>query len=168
MDLEGYIFDFSDRWQAEKYITAIKIIAEYVGGEYKYGGDMRSSIENSKRLEIAMPTGPDDNDTVLLKMILDRKIDIYVKRDGILNKNLQKAYSLIHSQCTKLFKCKLKTSANWEKVSSHYDRLGLLEAIKTIIYKLEDQKYLPLSLHHAKMNFYAFRQGNLSNPDYLD
>ena len=46
--------------------------------------------------------------------------------------------------------------------------LGLLDAIKTIIHKLEDQKYLPLSLHHAKKNFYAFRQGNLPNPDYLD
>ena len=46
--------------------------------------------------------------------------------------------------------------------------LGLLEAIKTIIYKFKDQKYIPLSLHHAKRNFYAFRQGNLPNPDYLD
>ena len=46
--------------------------------------------------------------------------------------------------------------------------LALLEVIKTIIYKFEDQKYLPLSLHHAKMKDYAFRQGNLSNPDYLD
>ena len=46
--------------------------------------------------------------------------------------------------------------------------LGLLEAIKAIIYKFEDQKYLPLSLPHAKMKFYAFRQGNLSNPDYFD
>ena len=46
--------------------------------------------------------------------------------------------------------------------------LGIIEAIKTIIYKFEDQNYLPLSLHHAKRNFYAFRQGNLSNPDYLD
>ena len=45
--------------------------------------------------------------------------------------------------------------------------LVLLDAIKTIIYKFEDQKYLPLSLHHAKRNFYAFRQGNLPNPDYL-
>ena len=46
--------------------------------------------------------------------------------------------------------------------------LVLIDAIKTIIYKFEDQKYLPLSLHHAKRNFYAFRQGNLPNPDYLD
>ena len=46
--------------------------------------------------------------------------------------------------------------------------LGLLEAINTIIYKFEDQKYLPLSLHHAKMKFYSLRHGNLPNPDYLD
>ena len=126
------------------------------------------SIENSKRFEILMPTAPSDNDTALLKMILNRKIDIYVKRGGILDENLQKAYSLIHGQCTELLKSKLKNSANWETVSSQYDMLGLLEAIKTIIYKFKDQKYLPLSLHHAKRNFYAFRQRNLPNPDYLD
>ena len=42
------------------------------------------------------------------------------------------------------------------------------QAIQTIIYKFEDQKYLPLSLHHAKGNFYAFRQGKLPKLDYLD
>ena len=167
-DLEGYIFDCSDSRQADKYITEIKIIAEYVGAEFKYGGNIRSSIENSKRFEIPMPTAPSDNDTALLKMILNRNIDIYVKHDGILDENLQKAYYLIHVQCTELLKSKLKTSANWETVSSQYDMLVLLDAIKTIIYKFEDQKYLPLSLHHAKRNFYAFRQGNLPNPDYLD
>ena len=46
--------------------------------------------------------------------------------------------------------------------------LGLLDTIKTIIYKFEDEKYLPLSLHHAKRNFYVFCKGNLPNPDYLD
>ena len=81
-----------------------------------------------------MPTAPSDNDTALFKMILNRKIDIYVKRDGILDENLQKAYSLIHGQCTELLKSKLKTSANWETVSSQYDMLGLLDAIRSIIY----------------------------------
>ena len=75
-DLEGCIFDCSDSRQADKYITAIKRIAEYVGTEFKYGGDIRSSIENSKRFEIPMPTAPSNNDTALLKMILKRKIDI--------------------------------------------------------------------------------------------
>ena len=76
------------------------------------------SIKNSKRFEIPMPTAPEDNDAALLKMILKRKIDIYVKRDGILDENLQKAYSLIHVQCTELLKSELRTSANWETVSS--------------------------------------------------
>ena len=80
-DLEGYIFDCSDIRQAHKYITAIKRIAEYVGAEFKYGGDIRSSIENSKRFKIPMPSATSDNNTALLKMILNRKIDIYVKRD---------------------------------------------------------------------------------------
>ena len=115
-----------------------------------------------------MPTAPSANGTALLTMILNRKIDIYVKRDSILDENLQKAYSLIHGQCIDLLKSNIKTSANWETVSSQYDMLGLLDAIKTIIYNFEDQKYLPLSLHHAKRNFYAFRQGNFPNPDYLD
>ena len=115
-----------------------------------------------------MPTAPDYNDTALLKIILNRNIDIYVKRDGVLDENLQKAYSLIHGQCTELLKSKLKKSANRETVSSQYNILGLLESIKTIIFKFKDQKYLPLSMHHAKRNFYAFRQGNLSNPEYLD
>ena len=45
---------------------------------------------------------------------------------------------------------------------------ALLEYIKTVIYKFEDQKYLPLSLHNAKTNFYNFRQVTMMNPDYLD
>ena len=44
----------------------------------------------------------------------------------------------------------------------------LSEDIKTIIYKYEDQKYLPLYLHNAKTNFYSFCQGSMTNPDYLD
>ena len=69
-DQEGYIFDCSDSRQSEKYITAIKRITEYVGAEFKYGGDIRSSIENSKHFDIPMPTAPGKNDTSLLKTIL--------------------------------------------------------------------------------------------------
>ena len=61
-----------------------------------------------------MPTAPNNNDTALLKIILHRNVGIYVQRDDILDENLQKAYSLIHGQCTELLNSKLKTSANWE------------------------------------------------------
>ena len=44
MDLEVYTFDCSDYKQAEKYVSTIKRIAEYVGAEYKYGSDIRSTL----------------------------------------------------------------------------------------------------------------------------
>ena len=51
-DLEGYTFDCSDYKQAEKYVSTIKRITEYVGIEYKYGGDIRSTLENEVRIKI--------------------------------------------------------------------------------------------------------------------
>ena len=151
--LEGYIFDCSDSKQANKFITAIKRISEHVGTEYKYGGDIRSSIENSTRFAIPLPVVPYDTANALTRSIAAKKIDLYVKQGGILDKNLQKAYSIIFVQCTELLKSKIKSSVNWYAMSSTYDMFALLEAIKTIIYKSEDQKYLPLSLHNAKTNF---------------
>ena len=121
--------------------------------EYKYGGDIRSSIKNSTRFSIPLPVVPDDTADALTRSIATKKIDLYVKRDGILDENLQKAYSLMFGQCTKLLKSKLKSRVNWDAMSSTYDMFAILEAIQTIIYKSEDQKYLPLSLHNAKTNF---------------
>ena len=155
--LEGYIFDCSDSKQADKFITAIKRILEHVGTEYKYGGNICSSVENSTRFAIPLPVVPDDTANDLTRSVATKKIDIYVKWDGILDENLQKEYSLIFGQCTELLKSKLKSSIKWDAMSSTYDMFALLEAIKTIIYKSEDQKYLPLSLHNAKTNFYNFQ-----------
>ena len=121
--------------QADKFITAIKRISEHVGTEYKYGGDIRSSIENSTRFAIPLPVVPDDTANSLTRLIANKKVDLCVNRDRILDENLQKVYSLIFGQCTKLLKSKLKSSVNWEDMSSTYDMLALLEAINTIIYK---------------------------------
>ena len=129
---------------------------EHVGTEYKYGGDICSSINNSTLFALPLPVVPDDTVNALTRSIFTKKIDLYVKRDGILDENLQKAYSLIFGQCTELLKSKLKSSVNWDAMSSNYDMFALLEAINTIIYKFDDQKYLPLSLHNAKTNFYNF------------
>ena len=96
---------------------------------------------------------PYDTANALTRSIATKKIDLYVKRDGILDENLQKSYSLIFGQFTELLKSKLKSSVNWDAMSSTYDMFALLETIKMIIYKFEDQKYLPLSLHNAKTNF---------------
>ena len=131
--LEGYIFDCIDSKQADKFITAIKQILEHVGTKYKYGGDIRSSIKNSTRFSIPLPVVPGDTANALTRSITTKKIYLYVKRDSILDENLQKAYSLIFGQCTELLKRKLNSRVNWDAMSSTYYMFALLDAIKTII-----------------------------------
>ena len=110
--LEGYIFDCSNSKQADNFITAIKRISEHIGTEYKYRGDICSYINNSTCFAIPLPVVPDDTANALTRLIATKKIDLYVKQDGILNENLQKAYSLIFGQCTEILKRKLKSSVN--------------------------------------------------------
>ena len=69
-DLEGYTFDCSDYKQAEKYVSTIKRIAEYVGAEYKYGGDIRSTLENEVQIKIPHPATPTTDTMTLLESII--------------------------------------------------------------------------------------------------
>ena len=79
--LEGYTFDCSNYKQDGKYISTIKRIAEYVGAEYKYGGDIRSTLENEIRITIPQPVTPIvDPMSLLESRIFDKGINIYMKR----------------------------------------------------------------------------------------
>ena len=91
-----------------------------------------------------------------------------MNRISTLDENVQKSYSLVLGQCTDLLNSKLKQSNEWHVTSTTYDLLILIRIIRTITFKFDEQKYLPLALHQAKANFYNIRQGNLSNAEYLE
>jgi hypothetical protein len=172
-ELAGFVFDCSDYRQADKYVTNMKRIAEYVGAEYKQGGDIRSTIENELLLPIPLPTepvlvAPATALTTAQTLIFKGQIDQYIKRNAMLQENMQKAYSLILGQCTELLRAKMKQSADWATISVAFDVLGLILRIKAIVFKFDDQKFLPVSLHQAKQNFYSLRQGTISNAEYLE
>jgi Reverse transcriptase (RNA-dependent DNA polymerase) len=172
--LQGCIFDCSDNKQADTFVTTIKRISEYIGSEYKHGGDIRSSIVNETKFTIPIPAAPTIVDPaaltpleVVANMIFKGKIDAYIKRDAVLEDNIQKAYSLVLGQCTDLLQSKLKQQSTWAAIALAQDVIDLVKLIKTITFKFEDQKYLPLALYQAKMNLYNLRQHNLSNHEYL-
>ena len=90
-------------------MPTIKRITEYVGAEYKYGGDIRSTLENELWITIPQPVTPTNNPMPLLESRLFYKdIDIYMKRRSTLDENVQKCYSLVLGQCTDLLKSNLK------------------------------------------------------------
>jgi len=173
-ELKGCVFDCSDYKQADTYVTTLKRISEHIGATYKHGGDIRSSIINELKAIITIPTAPviiNPNALTPVEavhnMIFRGEIDAYIKRKGILDDNIQKAYSLILGQCTDLLQSKMKQQATWAQVSVDQDAIALIVMIKSITFRFEDQKYLPLALYMAKSNLYNMRQGNLSNHDYL-
>ena len=99
------------------------------------------------RITIPQPVTPTSDPMPLLESIIfDKEIDIYMKRRSTLDKNLQKCYSLVIGQCTDLLKSKLKQSHEWHADSTTYDVLILIRIIIIIMFKFEEQKYLPLSL----------------------
>ena len=72
-DLEGYIFDCSDNKQADIFVHTLKRIAEYVGTEYRNGGNIRSTIEKIVRFAIPMPLAPSGTTDEVERMILTKK-----------------------------------------------------------------------------------------------
>ena len=65
-----------------------------------------------RRFDIPKPTYTSTTNDEVDKMILTKKVNSYVRRDSILDKNNQKEYSLVIGQCTELIKSKLKTTSN--------------------------------------------------------
>jgi hypothetical protein len=174
-ELQGHIFDCSDYKQADTFVHTVKRISEHVGAEYKHGGDIRSSIINKEKIDIPIPPSPTYVDPKALtqaeetaKLIFKGLIDSYIKRTSDLDDNIQKAYSLVIGQCTDLLQSKLKQQAQWITISQSQDGIALLALIKSITFRFEDQKFLPLALYQSKANLYSLRQNQMTNPEYLE
>ena len=121
------------------------------------------------RITIPQTVNPTtDPMTLLESRIFDKEIDIYMKRISTMDENVQKCYSLVLGQCTYLMKSKPKQSHECHSELTTYDVLILIRIIRTIMFKFDEHKYLPLALHQAKENLYNIRQGSLSNAEYLE
>jgi hypothetical protein len=51
-ELEGHVYDATDIHQADQFIKTTQEICDYIGRTYKYGMDMRLSIENMELYSI--------------------------------------------------------------------------------------------------------------------
>ena len=92
--------------------------------------------------------------------LFDKRLDALIKCETILDANIQSLYSLVLGQCTDLIQTKLKQQTTWATVHDAQDGIALLVLIKMVVHQFEDQKFLSLALYNAKLNLYAFRQGN--------
>ena len=189
-ELADHYFDCNSFNEADRYINTKEKIIQYLG--IKYGGDVRVSLEKMEVFQVPVPTDPvqegnytddtvtDANGKVTVtkkardkisyseKKIFDKEIADYVDRKRKLSRNLEIAYSVIWGQCSETLQHKLKNSKRWEIISTTQNPIDLLEQIKVISYRYEEDKYLPMSIHNAKSAFYRFNQRDLSLNDYRE
>jgi hypothetical protein len=172
--LKGFIFNCLDRKQTDMYNNSMKEFVRYVGREYLNGGDTKSTIENEKLYVIAIPKDPvvadgETESSASTKRIWERQLDEYARRDNHLTSNFQSAYSLMLGQCTDVMIASLKGLKTYEKMNESSNLLGLMKAIKGLIYNFNGQWYHTISLHLEKKRWFALYQGrDTSNASYLE
>ena len=74
-ELKGNIYDCSDSKQADIFIKTTKVIAEYVGRTYKYGGDIMQAIEKFEVPAFEQPDEPDNTATKTELRIWEKEVD---------------------------------------------------------------------------------------------
>jgi hypothetical protein len=94
-----YVYDCTVIRQANQYVKTTREIADYIGRTFKYGMDMRLSIENMEIYVISQPEDPPNNASCTEIRIWEKSVDEFVTRKTILQENIKKTYSLIWGQC---------------------------------------------------------------------
>ena len=92
----------------------------------------------------------------------------YRERNSQLTKHRGQGFSLFLGQCTQFLQDKMKQDTECNVVSTSYVPLTLYRLIEnTVLGQTEDQ-YPFATVYNQELGFYAFRQDNLSNPQWYE
>eukprot|EP00978_Attheya_sp_CCMP212_P037164 scaffold173586_cov64-Attheya_sp.AAC.2 len=152
-EIKSHIYDCSDIRQSDIFIKTTKEVAGYMGRSYKYGADAGLAVENMSLPTLAPPSDPAAGASATVTRIWEKEVDEYVKQKSYLKQNMKILYALVWGQCTDVMKQKLEGLSTFKTLSADRDGLGLLKAIKDLVYNFQSQKYLPQALHESTRPF---------------
>ena len=95
ISLQGKTFEISSRDVLRQFTETLKVIADYVGQEYKHGGDIQYMIENMTDYNFIRPQDPSGNATQFEIESWKKKLNMYWKKRGIYMDSKTKLFSLI-------------------------------------------------------------------------
>ena len=170
--MNGNIFDCTSRNQADVYKETMKVLVDLAGRTLTYGIDIRFVLENLAEPTILRPpklTTKEITDDYCEALINKKEIEEYVKRLFTLKTNKMNVFSIVLGQCTDALIAKLETTTDFLTVKTENDLVKLLLAIRQIVFKFEEQEYIPASLFNAKKTFFNFYQTErMQNIEYME
>ena len=159
-ELKGQIFDLVSACLADLFIKSKKALANYVGRTYQHSGDIRRAIKTLTLPIIPTPTAPvGDPIPPLVAAIFREQVKEYVKQHSRLHENIKRLWALVWGQCSDTIRTRLQSLETYEDMRAASDGLQLLIAIKDLMFNIQEQKYVPLSIHLAKRQFFLLSQG---------
>ena len=166
--LKGHIYDLIGSKSADLFITTTKQIAGYVGRTYTQGGDIRLAIENLALPTLEGPTAPTPTDALAVA-IFREEVREFVKRTKKLEENVQLLWALLWGQASDAVRTKLEARRDYEDMRQRSAGVELLNAIKDLMYNVQELKYIPLAIHLARRHFYSsFQQRHVDVAHYLE
>ena len=116
-----------------------------------------------------LPTAPvADPMPPLLAAIFSEQVKEYVKQTSRLQENIKHLWALVWGQCSDTIRTRLQALDTHEDMHAASDGLQLLVAIKDLMYNVQEQKYVPLSIHLAKRQFFLLSQGRNTVGEYYE
>ena len=104
----------------------------------------------------------------LLAAIFSEQVKEYIKQASRLQENIKWLWALVWGQCSDTIRTRLQALDAYEDMHSTSDGLQLLIAIKDLMFNVQEQKYVPLSIHLAKRHFFLLSQGRNTVGEYYN
>ena len=179
-ELHGKTYELVGNKSADLYTETTKHIASYIALKCQHGGDIRRVVETRVCLTITAPnrttiatqlgipetTLMGDEETAriivdpLVQMMFAEEVKEHVKRTRKLDENIKFLWTVLWAQSLQAVRNRLEALNNYETMKQDSNGLELLVAIKDLLYNIQNQKYVPLSIHLAKQQFYLNSQGH--------
>ena len=177
--MHGKTYELVGNKSADLYTETTKHVASYVALKCQHGGDIRRVVETRSRPTIPAPnrtaiatqlgvpevTCMGDGETArtvvdpMVQLMFAEEIKEHVKRTRKLDEKIKFLWSVLWGQSSQAIRNRLEALNNYETMKQDSNGLALLIAIKDLLYNVQDRKYVPLSIHLAKRQFYLNSQG---------
>jgi hypothetical protein len=131
------VYDCSDGKQSDRFNIVTKEIAEYVGRQYRFGGDIRWTLKNLSLYSEEEPKECADATSTVKTRMWERRVDEFVKREDNLKENCQSAYSLVIGQCTEYMRAKLAATTGYQDMETKSDLIELIKIIKGLSFQVK-------------------------------
>lgn len=136
---------------------------QHIRTNFKQGKEVILSLQAQKKLQLttfpgAWTTDTSNPDFKIKKEIYGYEIKMYVESKAIYKSNLKRAYGLIYGQCSPNLEQNLQAQPSWDGIHSTANLFDLLDLMKGLIFKFDNNKHPYHSLSKAVVEFHCLHQ----------